>query len=312
MLPLILADPERRFLVTAICATLFAISIDNWVAPAVHNHSPFSALGFFLALISRKRSQDDSAERGAISLKWAWVGVALFALLHVVIIAVVRSTSAALVTASGESTVRSGAIASLKLLVLLPTLALVPPSAWKQLARKYKAELIASALVLFTWNPFRMFVTAWPWYSDWLGRFAHVMSGLLVAGLGYVPGAAPTLAGPKLDVSILFGCSGLSGIRLFQVLFGLVVLVDWNRLKKMRVLAAYFAGLAATVLANALRIALLVVLGNQVSPDLVMRFHINAGGIFFTSVFLIFLAASYRWLLKHPASSVVAPQCPQS
>jgi exosortase/archaeosortase family protein len=293
---LILADPERRFLATTLGASLAAVWFDNWAAPALHNHSPLWALGFLLALLCRP-AREELAPRAA-PWKWSWTRAAVFVALHAGIIALARHESAALVTAAGQSTLHSGTIASLKLLVLLPALALFPPSAWKWLAQKYRAELIASALVLFTWNPFRLFETLWPWYSHWLGRFVYAVSGMFVAGLGYVPGPAPTLTGPELDVSILFGCSGLNGVRLFQILFGVVLLADWDRLKKMRALAAYFAGLAVMVLANALRIVALVVAGNRVSAGLVARFHVDAGWVFFTSVFLVFLLISYRWLLR--------------
>lgn len=300
----ILADPERRFLLAAVSASLAAISLDNWMAPALHNRSPFWALAFLLALLLRRRTEDDFGGRTAIGLKSSWTGVALFVLLHAAVIAAAQGASRMLVIAAGQSTVSSGAIASLKLLVLLPTLALFPPSAWKRLAQKYRAELVVWAFVLFTWNPFRIFETVWPWYSEWLGRFVYGLSGLFVVGLRYVPGTAPTLAGPDLDVSILFGCSGLNGVKLFQVLFGVVLLVDWDRLKKMRTLAVYLAGIAAMIFANALRITLLVVLGNSISPEIVARFHVNAGWVFFLVVFLGFLAIAYRGMLGQGRDAV--------
>lgn len=295
-------DPEQRSFIAAIGLSLAVIFFDNWAAPALHNDSPFWALGYLLALLLRSPAKTDSAAQASIRLEWTW-RVALFFALHSGIIVLTRGGGAMLVTAAGESTVWAGAIASLKLLVVLPTPALFPLPAWRRLAGKYKAELIAAALVLFTWNPFRLFETVWPHYSEWLGRFVYAVSGLFVAGLGYAPGTEPTLIGPKLDVSILFACSGLNGVKLFQVLFGVMLLVDWNRLKKIRALAAYFAGLVAMLVANAVRIALLVVLGNRVSADLVVRFHIDAGWVFFTGAFFVFLVISYRWLLgSNPAT----------
>lgn len=299
----ILAHPERRFLIEAIGAALLATFIDNWAAPALHNQSPFWALGFLLALILRKQPGDDPAKHGVATLGWSLPRAALFILLHAGIIALGRSAGETLTRAASQTTLGAGAIASLKLLVLAPTLALFPPSHWKRLGRAYAAELVAATLVLFTWNPSRLFETVWPQYSEWLGRLVYAVGGLFVAGLAYVPGAAPTLTGPELDVSILFACSGLNGVKLFQILFGVMLLVDWNQVKKVRALAAYFAGLAAMLIANALRIALLVVLGNRVSANLVARFHIDAGWIFFVTIFLVLLAISYRWLIRpNPAA----------
>jgi exosortase/archaeosortase family protein len=84
---------------------------------------------------------------------------------------------------------------------------------------------------------------------------------------------------------------------LFQVLFGLLLVLDWDRLRRWRALVGYFAGMAIVLLANALRIALMVVIGNRVSAEFVVRYHLNAGWIFFTSVFLLYLLVTYRWLL---------------
>ncbi len=299
----ILAHPERRFLIAAIGAALLATFIDNWAAPPLHNQSPFWALGFLLALILRKQPGDDPAKHGARTLGWSLPRAALFILLHAGIITLGHSAGETLTRAASQTTLGSGAIASLKLLVLAPTLALFAPSDWKRLGRTYAAELVAAALVLFTWNPSRLFVTVWPHYSEWLGRSVYAVSGLFVAGLAYTPGTEPTLIGPKLDVSILFPCSGLSGVKLFQILFGVMLLVDWNQLKKIRALTAYFAGLVAMLVANALRIALLVVLGNRVSANLVARFHIDAGWIFFVTIFLVLLAVSYRWLVEPLATT---------
>lgn len=299
-----LAASEPRFLVAALGLSLAAVFVDNWAAPALHNHSPFWALGFLLALVCI-RAADDLAAQTAIGLTLSAAGVVAFVVLHAGIVALARHESATLVTAAGQSTVSSGLIAALKLLVVLPTLALFPPSSWKPLAKRYRAELLAAALVLFTWNPARAFETLWPWYSQWLGRFVHGLSALFVAGLGYVPGPGPTLTGPQLDVSITWACSGLNGVRLFELLFGVVLLLDWNRLKKLRVLLAYFVGLGVMMLANALRIALLVVVGNHGATDLVARFHVDAGWPFFTVVSLVFLLTSYRWL-REPRR---APPC---
>jgi hypothetical protein len=135
--------------------------------------------------------------------------------------------------------------------------------------------------------------------------------------LSYVPGASPTIAGPLLDVHILFACSGLDGLRLFQILFFLVLVCDWDRLRRWRTLIGYMAGLAAMLLANAIRIAAMVVIGNRISADLVVRYHLEAGWIYVTAVFLLLLLLSYRWLLAAdgaapaPDANITSPS-PQS
>jgi len=55
------------------------------------------------------------------------------------------------------------------------------------------------------------------------------------------------------------------------------MLLDWNRVNKGRALKAYFGGLAAILLSNAVRITSFVVLGNQGFAESISRFHISAG-----------------------------------
>ena len=51
------------------------------------------------------------------------------------------------------------------------------------------------------------------------------------------------------------------------------------------------------LVANAIRIAAMVVVGNRISADFVVRYHLEAGWVYVTSVFLVFLLVSYRWLM---------------
>src|SRR5262249_17977036 len=88
------------------------------------------------------------------------------------------------------------------------------------------------------------------------------------------------------------------GIRLFQSLFVLVAAVDWKWFDKSRALIAYFAGVAAVVVANCLRISLLVILGNRDLTNWVIRQHGNAGWVVFTMAFLGFLWFAYPWILR--------------
>jgi len=293
-----IADEKQRLLVLALGLSLAAVLIDNWTARALHSRSPVWTLVVLIALVLQRSSHVTPDALAGPYFRWSWLRLVLFALLHAGMVLLGRMASTTLVTAAHSSTVTSGLIVLLKYLVLAPTLVLFPVAAWLRLGRKYAAELVAAALVLFTWNPLRIFETLWPWYSAALGRFVHVLASIFVPGLGYSPGLVPTFLGPRLDVSIIFSCGGLQGIQLFQFLFGLILVVDWNRLNKRRALFGYFAGSAAMLLANALRIALLVVLGNRVSPDLVARYHVNAGWFFFSLVFVAFLFMSYYWLLR--------------
>ena len=175
----------------------------------------------------------------------------------------------------------------------------------------YRAEGIAALVVLLTYFPGRAMDAAWPWYGQGLGRFVHALSRIFVPGVGYISDLNPTLTGADLDVTILLGCSGLNGIELFGYLFGGMAILDWNRLRKGRALAGYFAGVLAMLLGNALRITSLVVLGNRGFAEIVSRYHISAGWIFFSVVFLLYLSMTYRWMLKRRDTATKQPPARQ-
>lgn len=180
--------------------------------------------------------------------------------------------------------------------VLIPGLTLMSMSEWRRFASVHRAECVAAGIALLTFYPYRIFTFSWPYYSQIVGRSVYALAHLFVPSLQFVPGASPTMAGPGIDITIIFACSGLQAINLFQILFGFMLVMDWKVLNHRRALIGYFAGLVISLVANSARIALLVVLGNRVSPGLVERFHINAGWVFFTLVFMFYLLSAFNWL----------------
>ncbi|MGC2283700.1 MAG: exosortase/archaeosortase family protein [Candidatus Acidiferrum sp.] len=189
-------------------------------------------------------------------------------------------------------------VAAWKFSVFLPTLALLRLSRSKQLLAAYKFEGVVAVVAFLTFSPWRTMEAVWPWYGQLLGRFVYTISRLFVAGLGYIKDLTPTISGPHLDITILQTCSGITGIELFGYLFAVVTILDWNRLKKGRTLLAYIVGLFAVLLGNALRISSFVVIGNHGFADFVMNFHVSAGWIFFSVVFLGYLSLIYGWILN--------------
>ncbi|MBZ5531463.1 MAG: exosortase/archaeosortase family protein [Acidobacteriia bacterium] len=286
----------------AMALTLAALSIAYLIVPGLSNLTPLLACAFLLTLlVQRLRSApipepvgvapvEDAPALLPASIISRW-RVFLFLFLEAAVflgIWFLPSSSAAHEPGFVSAAARYA--------VLLPPLVLLPWPAWLRSVRAYRAECLAALLALLTFFPHRAFMAAWPQYSQALGHAVYFLSRPFVAFLQYVPGATPTLAGPSLDVTILFGCSGLQAIKLFQILFALVLIVDWTRLNRRRALVGYAAGWAIALSANLVRIVLLVVLGNRLSPDLVIRLHFGAGWVFFAAVFSACLWLSYDWL----------------
>src|SRR5579872_1766425 len=283
-----------RFSFLALLLTLAACAADQFVAPGLYSTSPLWAVAVCMALVWRRGEIELENKERPGTLGFSLLRICLFAGANGLLISAERLLHSVHAHFAGGFSVAGWIAAGLKLSVLLPTMLLLPLPKWRILARSYAAEGLAALLVLFTFFPTRILASIWPWYGQVLGRLVLYFSALFVHGLSYTSTLTPTIHGPNLDVTILLACSGISGIELFDYLFAFVVLLDWNRLRKGRTLIAYFAGMAAVFLGNASRIASFVILGNRDFADAVARFHLSAGWIFFSLVFLAYLSLIYR------------------
>jgi len=248
---------------------------------------------FLLLLVLRRLSFDGAEDR--VHYRLVFSRLVCFVVLHLSAIEAFRIFS----NAGTETTQGSPLLWTMacKFLVFLPSGVLLPVSEWRRLTSRYGGELVSAGVALLTFFPYRLFALVWPIYSQVLGHFVFALAGFFVPGLGYQPSANPLLTGPALDIEIEPGCSGLDGIRVFQLVFALLLVTDWDRLQRRRALVGYFTGIGWVLLSNGLRIVIMVVLGNRVSADLVARYHLSAGWIFFTAVVLTYILGTYRWLL---------------
>lgn len=290
-----LTVPQFSFL--ALLLTLAAISADQLLAPQLYTSSPLWATAACLALVWRKGNRE--FQRGDLreTFRFTPARALLFVAAHGALVLAARLFLPSLEPALGSQSRLGWALAVLKLSALVPTLLLVSPACWRKIARADSAEAGAALLVLLTFFPGRYLTAFWPFYGQALGRVIFGFSRLFAHGLVYLPSLTPTILGPGLDVTILYSCSGITGVELFDCLFLLIAILDWNLLRKGRALAAYFGGVAVMLLGNAMRIASFVILGNRGFGDVVARVHLSAGWIFFSILFLAYLALVYRKLL---------------
>jgi exosortase/archaeosortase family protein len=282
----------------ALVFTAIAVAADQFAAPILYTSSPLWATAACLLLVWRRGDPPLVSGDTPMEFSLSLGRLAFFMAAHVALTLTAHWVSSAFLPVAGTVTAKGTLLAALKLSVLFPTIVLLPLAQWKKLARMYRAEGVAALIVLLTYFPGRAIETLWPWYGQALGRFVFALSRLFVPGVGYVGNLNPTLTGANLNVTIILACSGSNGLELFDYLFGLVAVLDWNRLQKRRALAGYFAGISAMLLGNSLRITSLVVLGNRGFAGIVSRYHISAGWIFFSFVFLIYLSMAYPWMLK--------------
>lgn len=289
----------RRALLLVLTLTLLAIAADQLAAPILHTYTPLWATAACLLLVLRRGEWRSAFGDGAFEQVLSKRRLAVFFAAHFLLILLARWMTSTIQPLAGTPTAGGIVISAAKLTVLLvPTLVLLPLSRWRELIIAYRPEIVVALVVFITYSPWRTAEAIWPWYGQLLGRFVYALARFAVPGMGYVSGLTPTLTGPDLDITIFQGCSGLNGFELFGYLFGVVTFLDWNRLRKGRALFAYFAGLLVILVGNALRITSYVVLGNHGFADFVLRFHLSAGWIFFSVIFLAYLSLTYRWMLK--------------
>ena len=272
-----------------------AVALDQAAAPILFSTAPLLGLGACGLLVWRRGTR--SIPDGLRHERLKPVRIAVFAVLHGLLVLAARALGGGIAEASGAYSGLGWLFGAAKLLPLLPAFALLPLSGWRALRTAYAAEAVAGGVALLTFFPQRIVTAAWPRYGSWLGHAVYTISKPLVPSLGYVSALYPTLTARELDVTLLLSCSGISGLQLFDVLFAIIVLCDWNRLNKWRTFAAYWIGIAGMLVANAVRLISFVVLGNHGFGGLLAQVHLSAGWVFFTAAFLIYLFCIYRWML---------------
>jgi exosortase/archaeosortase family protein len=273
---------------------LAAICLDSMLAPGLSTLAPAISSGLLLLLVIRRGA---ISSEGALASRFPGKGrIIVFLLLHAAGVVMARWWQSALVdpTASGLPSIT---IAVAKYLILCPIILLMPLSEWRIFLRAYRAETIAALLTLFTFYPYRIYHALWPWYSQVLGHAVYWLAHPFVRALNFLPEPSPVLAGPALDVVVIPDCGGLGAIKLFQVMFAIILIADWNSLNKARTAVAYGLGTGVMLAANALRISLLVIIGNRF-PQWVVQHHIMASWIFLAAALVICLLAGHRRLLS--------------
>lgn len=276
--------------------SLFGILIDYSLVPALNTLSPAIAVLLLLfLLLKRERGWVEFGQQQQLA-RLTRRRVFIFFLLHAAIVAVCRwMIPQSMFGGPGHFFPSIGASAS-KYVVLAPAAVLLSGTEWRRFDKVFRAQWVAAAIALITFYPYRIFASIWPWYSQDLAQAAYLLARPFIPGLHLVLQATPVIQGPALDVEILFACSGISAVKLFQVVFAAILAIDWPDLNPRRVFIGYFTGLAVMLLANVLRISLLVISGNAGMRQFDVRHHLTAGWIFFAVVMAGWLLCSLSWL----------------
>jgi len=194
------------------------------------------------------------------------------------------------------------ALASATLLLWL--LALAPGHFWLRLIRQEQMSLLFGCLLgLCAWMLIGMLVRQeaplgqkefWNSLAVPTLQLVHSLLGWVYSDLVYQPERF-LLGTADFQVEISYACSGIEGISLITVFLAIYL---WLFRKELRFPQAFWLfplGVITIWLANALRIAILVVIGASFSSEIAAwGFHAQAGWIAFTLIALGAIALSNR------------------
>lgn len=199
----------------------------------------------------------------------------------------------------------------LALAVAVPaSLAFLPLPTWQALhrltGRLWLGSALAAALACAIVPALRLL-----WTPATCTTFALVefLLGALVPQIVY---PAPFRLGtPRFAVTIAPECSGLEGIGLFIIFAVIWLFLFRDELRFPRAFLLLPAGIVALYLANSVRIAALILLGDAGHPEIARRgFHSQAGWISFNLIAfgLLWLARRSPWLSRTVPTADAADQ----
>jgi exosortase E/protease (VPEID-CTERM system) len=140
--------------------------------------------------------------------------------------------------------------------------------------------------------------TDWPFWEP-LARAtlwaSHALLATFVDDLRYEPEGL-ILGTQSFPVHVTRACTGYEGMALFAVFLGAFLLLQRERLRFPRALWILPAGMALCWLANVVRVAALIVVGDRISERLAIEaFHVYAGWPLVIAVALAAVFVATRW-----------------
>lgn len=125
------------------------------------------------------------------------------------------------------------------------------------------------------------------WFLDVAGLVSPILS---------YDGATPVLSAPGFAITIAPSCSGYQGTASAVIVLGTYLALERHALHLRRALVACAAAIVAIFILNALRIAVLFVIGAELSPEVAVNgFHSQFGALSLLGISLLSILA-----LEHP------------
>ena len=168
----------------------------------------------------------------------------------------------------------------------------------KHFVKKFKKELLYFLIfAIITYSFMNLVWSLWPYLSLAVleaTKFLLKMIGINITTFGT---AGITVDG--FSVIIAEACSGIYSIFIFTALYLFIVLLDWDKMNKVKAAAMFLPAVLGAFAFNMIRVFTLMLVGAYVSPNLALgMYHSYAGMIFFLIYFLLFWGLVYKWMKK--------------
>jgi exosortase E/protease (VPEID-CTERM system) len=268
-------------------------------------------LAAFTWLLRKTEVAEFSGSAASISPRWPPLVVHLFAVAGFVLIG--RSLYAAGQSTAAPDLLTLFLLAFASAAVVSAALAVLPWHRWKRAlflpGSLWLWSAAASILVAVTTDFAR---------GMWLSATAFTFRLVRLLLLPFVPltvldPAHLRLGTRRFTVIISPECSGLEGVSLLLLFVGLWLILFRKECRFPQALLLLPVGAAIQFLLNAVRIAVLLLIGNSGARQIAAGgFHSQAGWIFFILVALGLCAAAGRipWFTGSPAKSLSSPAVP--
>jgi exosortase E/protease (VPEID-CTERM system) len=281
----------------------------RWVAFLIQQRSHALQLGVVIvtatALVGGRRLGDELLRlaEDAAPARWRpWLVAHLVAFALAAYILVCFFDEVHPLDAASGSLLAVTALAGLASLVFW-SLAVLPAPLWARLGKNGSNSLLFGVMVgALAWTA--------GWLTDQLWRPLSQGTLWLVYGLLKLTGSEIIcepdkflIATPSYEATIEPACSGYQGIGLIWAFILVFLWLFRHQLRFPHALLLLPIGTLVIWLANAIRIALLIVIGTWVSPDIAAGgFHSIAGWLAFNAIALGMIALTQRasFLLKMP------------
>jgi exosortase E/protease (VPEID-CTERM system) len=183
-------------------------------------------------------------------------------------------------------------------------LAVASISFWLRVLRHQRARLIFGGLLgVGAWTLMGMLarqeaplgqIGLWGMLSRGTLQVVYALLGLVYSDVLYEPDRL-LVGTASFPIEVTYACSGIEGISLISVFLAIYLWLFRAELRFPQVLWLFPFAIAAAWLANAVRIALLIVVGTSVSPEVALQgFHTQAGWLAFTVIAIVAIALSHR------------------